>query len=103
LRTYAHLLKVFLRAYAHYQLCSLARFDLANRGVCYSRVAHFRCSTARIRQDNSAASFRSCKLLRRRDECVLLPCFAARYFCSYGLLCRSFEFIFLRYPDLERW
>jgi len=27
----------------------------------------------------------------------------AWYFCSYELLCRSVECIFLRYPNLERW
>jgi len=40
-------------------------------------VAHFLCSTARIRRDISAASLYSCKLLGRSDECVLLPCFNA--------------------------
>jgi len=61
---------------AHFQfLCGLARFDLASRGVRQPVVAHFLCSTARIRQDISAASLCSCKLLWRRDECVLLPCF----------------------------
>ena len=54
-------------------LCSFARFDLANFGP----ATHFLCSTTRIRQDISAASFRSCKLLGRSDECVLLPCFNA--------------------------
>ena len=28
---------------------------------------------------------------------------AAWYFCSYELLCRSVDCIFLRYPNLERW
>ena len=37
--------------------------------------AHFLCSTARIWQDISSASFCSCKLFRRSDECVLLPGF----------------------------
>ena len=40
--------------------------------------AHFLCSTARIRQDISAASFCSCKMLRHSDERVLLPCFNAQ-------------------------
>jgi len=30
------------------------------------------CSTVRIRQDISAASFCSCKLFARSDECALL-------------------------------
>ena len=41
-------------------------------------VAHFLCSTARIRQDIREASCFSCKLLWRIDECVLLPCFKAQ-------------------------
>ena len=62
--------------HAHSQfLCSLARCDLANRGVL-QRVQPR--SAARIRQDISAASFCSCKLLRCNDECVLLPCFNAQ-------------------------
>jgi len=66
-------------------------------------AAHLR-STARIRWDISAASFCSCKLLWRSDECVLLPFFNTQpKVCSYELLCRSIEFIFLRYPNLERW
>ena len=43
-----------------------------------SPAAHFLCSTACIRQDISTASFCSCKLLWRSDECVLLPCFNAQ-------------------------
>jgi len=57
-------------------MCSLARFDFSNCGVrTASPAALFLCSTARIRQDISAASFCSYKLLWRIDECVLLPCF----------------------------
>jgi len=45
-------------------------------GVCVSQSNRtLSMSTARIRQDISAASFCSCKLLWRSDECVLLPCF----------------------------
>jgi len=40
-----------------------------------SPLAHFLCSTARTGQDISAATFCSCILLWRRDECVLLRCF----------------------------
>jgi len=40
-----------------------------------SPAALFLCSTAHIRQDISVASFCSCKLLWRINECVLLPCF----------------------------
>ena len=67
-------------------------------------AAHFLCSTARIRQDISTASFCSCKLLWRSDECVLLPVLTrSPIFCSYELLCRGVEFIFVRYHNLERW
>jgi len=84
-------------------LCSLARFDLANRCAPANPAAHL-CSTARTRRDIRAASFCSCKLLWRSDECVLLPFFNTQpNFCSYELLCRSIEFIFLQYPNLERW
>jgi len=38
-------------------------------------AALFLCSTARIRQDFSAASFYRCKLLCRIDECILFPSF----------------------------
>jgi len=40
-----------------------------------SPAAHFIRSTARIRQDISAAWFCSCILVWRIYECVLLPCF----------------------------
>jgi len=47
--------------------------------VCANQSSRiFLCSSARIRQDISAASFCSCKLLWRIDECVLLPCFNAQ-------------------------
>jgi len=85
-----------LHTYAHSQfLCSLARFDLANR-MCapVSPAAHFLCQSACIRQDICAASFCSCKLLWRSDECVSLRCCNAQpdYFCSYELLCHSVDF-----------
>jgi len=41
-------------------------------------TAHLLSATARIRQNICAASFCSCNLLGRRDECVLLPCFNAQ-------------------------
>jgi len=41
-------------------------------------AAHFIRSTARIRQDISAAWFYSCKFLWGIDECVLLSCFNAQ-------------------------
>ena len=46
-------------------------------GVCaiYSPAELFVYSTARIRQDISTASFCSCNMLWRIDECVLLPYF----------------------------
>jgi len=65
--------------YAHSQLlCSLARFDLANRGVRQLVQPHTLCSTARIRQNISAASVCSCKLRWLNNECLLLPCFNAK-------------------------
>jgi len=55
---------------------SLTRFELANPDVLHaSPAAHFLCSTARIWQEISPASFCSCKLPWRNAECVLLPCF----------------------------
>jgi len=49
------------------------------RTLCaFSTLVYFLCSTARIRQDISAAWFYSCKLFWRNDECVLLPYFNAR-------------------------
>jgi len=84
-------------------LCSLARFDLANR-VCASRCSHTPMLDGSYSTSNSAASFCSCKLLWRSNECVLLPFFNTQPKCgSYDLLCRSIEFIFIRYPNLERW
>jgi len=88
---------------------------VGNPGVYFSKIrsckpvcapaspaAHL-CSTARIWRDINPASFCSCKLLWRSDECVLLPFFnTQRKFCSYELLCRSIESNFLPYPNLER-
>ena len=58
-------------------LCGLAKFDLKYRGALQPVQPR---STARIRQDISAASFCSFKLLWRNDgdECVLLLCFNAQ-------------------------
>ena len=41
-------------------------------------AANLQCSTARIWRDLSAASFCSCKLLWRSDECVSFPYFNAQ-------------------------
>jgi len=41
--------------------------------TCVLYAAHFLCSTACIRQDISATSFCSCKLLWRSDEFVYFP------------------------------
>jgi len=89
---------------------------VGNPGVYFSKIRSWKpgcapaspaahlCSTALIRWDINAASFCSCKLLWRSDECVLLPFFnTQRKFCSNELLCCSIEFNFLPYPDLERW
>ena len=80
-------------------LCGLARFDLPNRSGRQPFQSH-----TYARRDISAASFYGCKLLWRSDERVLLPFFNTQpKLCSYELLCRSIEFIFLRYPNLEHW
>jgi len=66
-------------------------------------ATHFLYSTARIRQDISAASFCSCDLLGRSvDLFYSLFQRATRYLCTYELLCRSIYCIFLRYPSCER-
>jgi len=72
-----------------------------------SPTAHFLCSTGRIRQDISAASFCSRKLLWRVDECVLLPCFNTQPDIFAVMNCCVVELsIFfsdiLTYPNLER-
>jgi len=56
--------------YAHSQfLCSLRKIRSFKLGCAPVRpVPHFGCSTAGIRQDISAASFFSCKLLWRIDN-----------------------------------
>ena len=79
-------------------LCSLARFDLANRGVCqpvqphtYARLLVFDETLA---QPHFAAVNFSDAVMS-----VLLPFFNTQpKFCSYELLCRSIEHIFLQYP-----
>ena len=58
-------------------LCTPARFDLASRGVSHPVQPH---TYARLLFFNTEAKF-----------------------CSYELLCRSIELIFLWYPDLESW
>jgi len=143
-------------------VCSLARFDLANRGMrqstqhTYARLLAFdetgaelggfhcppkilpglpkffrslsesptqtidsspccktghssappkwKCLAPPLRRDIGAAWLGSCKLLWRSEECVLLPCFNVQpdiFAVMNG--CRSVEFIFLRYPNVERW
>ena len=61
----------------HQFLCCSATSKIRSFKQGYAPVspaALFLCSTARIRQDISAASFCSCKLVCRTDECALLPC-----------------------------
>ena len=62
---------------AHAHMAWSQKFRLIPGCASNSRVVHFLCSISRIRKDLSAASFCSCKLLWRSDECVLLPCFNA--------------------------
>jgi len=76
--------------------CVFSEFRSCKPGCASdSPAAHFLCSTARIRQDISAASFCSFKLLS--DEVMsmfyspILMC--SLYFCSDELLCRILEFI----------
>jgi len=84
-------------------LCSSARFDLGNPSVRQPVQPHIH-ALLRIRRYINAASFCSCNLPWRSDECALLHFFNTQpKFCSHVLLCRSIEFIFLRYPNLESW
>jgi len=57
--------------------CAVQQDSILQTTGC-APAAHFQCSTARIRQDISAGSFCSCKLLWVNDECALLPCFTAQ-------------------------
>ena len=60
--------------HAHSQfLWSFARFDHANRGVRQPVQPHTFYARLLVFDKTSAASFCSCKLLGRSDECVLLP------------------------------
>jgi len=61
--------------------CVVQQDSILQTGVCVSQTSPTLSvlqSAARIRQDISAASFCSCKLLWRSDERVLLPCFNAQ-------------------------
>jgi len=62
--------KVYLRMLVEFSKIRSCRSGCASD----SPDAHFLRSTAHIRQDISAASFCSCKLLWRSDECVSLLC-----------------------------
>jgi len=72
--------KVFLRTlWAFSILVQFSKIRSCKPGCApASPAAHYLCSTARIRQDISAASFCGCKLLGRSDECVLISCFNAQ-------------------------
>jgi len=52
-----------------------------------SSAARFLCWIARIRQDISAVSFCSCKLIWPNDECALLPCFNVQHDISAVVNC----------------
>jgi len=73
--------KVFLRTLCAFPiLVQFSKIKSCKSGCApASPAAHFLCSTARIRQDISAAAICSCKLLWRIDEYVLLPCFNAQH------------------------
>jgi len=80
--------------------CSLARFDLVNRGVrqpyTYARRLLFDKTLAR---PHFAVVNCSDAMMN-----VFYSPFSNMQpkFGSYELLCRSIEFIFLRYPNMER-
>ena len=67
-----------------------------------STAAHFLWSTVRFRQDISAASFCSCRLLWRTDEWVLLPCFDAQPDIFAVMNCCVVALNVFS-SDLERW
>jgi len=102
--------------YSHSQfLCSLARFDLANRDVQQPDQPHAFCSRLLVFDEtlvqpdfavaNRSDAATSKALWRSIDECVSLPSLNAPpdIFAVMNLLCISVEFIFLRYPNLKRW
>jgi len=75
--------KVFLRTMCAFSILvySLTRFDLADRGVrqpVQPRTFYARLFVFYKTYVQPAASFCSCKLLWRSDECVLHPCFNAQ-------------------------
>jgi len=86
-------------------LCSLAKFDLANRCVrqhvqqhtFYARLLVFDKTSA---QPHFAVvnCFDSVRNMFYSPVLTRNLCF-----CSCELLCRSVDFIFLRYPNVERW
>jgi len=83
-------------------LCSLARFDLPNRGVRQPVQPHT-CARRLVFDGTLAQPHFSVVNCSDAVMSVLLPFFNTQpKFCSYELLCRSIEFIFLRYPNLER-
>ena len=83
-------------------MCSLARFDLAKRGVRQAIQPH---TYARLLVfDETLAQLHFAVV---NGSGVVMSVFYSLFqhaakFCSYELLCRNIEFIFLRYPNLER-
>jgi len=84
-------------------LCCLARFDLANRDVRQPVQPH---TYARLLVFDETLAQPYFAVVNCSDAVmsVFTPFFNTQpIVCGYELLCRSIEFIFLRYPDLERW
>jgi len=81
-------------------LCSSARFDLANPGMCqpvqphtYARLLTF--------DETSAQPYVADIYCSDAVMSVFLPFNTQQKFCSYELLCRSIAFTYHRYPKLE--
>ena len=88
--------------YAHSQfLCSLARFDLANWGVLQPVRPHAFYAWLLVFDE----------ILPQPDFAVVSDVVMSVFYSPvltrslkfFELLCRSVKFIFLRYPNLERW
>jgi len=87
-----------LCAFSILVLCSFARFDLADRGVRQPVEPH---TYARLLAFDETLAQPHFAVVNCSD--AVLPFFNTQpNFCSYELLCRSTEFIFLRYSNLER-
>jgi len=84
-------------------LCSLARFDLANRGVRQTVQPHTYARLLVLDETFVQPHFAVVNCSDAVMNVFYSPVFNTQpNFSSYELLCRSIEFMFLRYPNLER-